>query len=313
MTVQTDRDLGGAVTPGRRIPARRPLIAMSGWVSMRTLYLVPRMVSGLPRRCCVVAVPPLLRQLILQVIARACCVEMSRAAADGGVSGRSAAAVAAHRWSCAAARRGRCAPRFGCATSRARRQRQGHRAAGASRRRWSDLSGEFGMSLGRWRQRARCCTMRLLAAGQASDLDRARGRLRQRQRLHRHLCGHVRHDARPILPRPARRAEKRLRRSARQPAGAQGRRTEIGRHAGTTAAHRRVRTLRRGSFVTVERRHHRHRRTTCQWRTRHGDGEASSPGAAARRGRGTAQPMRPRPLAPSRHRAARRSAIPTHG
>jgi len=72
MTVQTDE--GAWVVPSHRavwIPAGiGHSIAMSGWVSMRTLYLVPRIVSGLPRRCCVVAVPPLLRQLILQVIAQ---------------------------------------------------------------------------------------------------------------------------------------------------------------------------------------------------------------------------------------------------
>jgi len=43
-------------------------IAMSGWVSMRTLYIVPKLVAALPRRCCVVGVPPLLRALILHAI-----------------------------------------------------------------------------------------------------------------------------------------------------------------------------------------------------------------------------------------------------
>ena len=44
-------------------------ISMSGQVSMRTLYLAPRVVGALPRRCCVVAVSPLLRELILHAIA----------------------------------------------------------------------------------------------------------------------------------------------------------------------------------------------------------------------------------------------------
>ena len=44
-------------------------VAMSGWVSMRTLYLLPELIGALPRRCCVVSVPPLLRELILHAIA----------------------------------------------------------------------------------------------------------------------------------------------------------------------------------------------------------------------------------------------------
>jgi AraC-like DNA-binding protein len=53
------------------IPATLPhTITMSGMVSMRTLYLKPRLVKPLPRSCCVVNVSPLLRELIL----RACTV-----------------------------------------------------------------------------------------------------------------------------------------------------------------------------------------------------------------------------------------------
>jgi AraC-like DNA-binding protein len=53
------------------IPASLPhTITMSGLVSMRTLYLKPRLVKPLPRSCCVVNVSPLLRELIL----RACIV-----------------------------------------------------------------------------------------------------------------------------------------------------------------------------------------------------------------------------------------------
>ena len=40
-------------------------LAMSGLVAMRTLYLKPRLAKTLPRDCCVVNVPPLLRELIL--------------------------------------------------------------------------------------------------------------------------------------------------------------------------------------------------------------------------------------------------------
>jgi AraC-like DNA-binding protein/mannose-6-phosphate isomerase-like protein (cupin superfamily) len=67
MTVRT-RD-GTWVVPTHRavwIPAAVPhTITMSGTVAMRTLYLRPRLAKTLPRGCCVVNVPPLLRELIL--------------------------------------------------------------------------------------------------------------------------------------------------------------------------------------------------------------------------------------------------------
>jgi AraC-like DNA-binding protein len=48
------------------IPAAIPhTITMSGVVAMRTLYLKPKLAPALPRDCCVVNVPPLLRELIL--------------------------------------------------------------------------------------------------------------------------------------------------------------------------------------------------------------------------------------------------------
>ena len=67
MTVRT----GGStwVVPTHRavwIPAAIPhTITMSGVVAMRTLYLKPKLARPLPRDCCVVNVPPLLRELIL--------------------------------------------------------------------------------------------------------------------------------------------------------------------------------------------------------------------------------------------------------
>src|SRR5580658_415050 len=67
MTVRTD--VGAWVVPTHRavwIPAPVPhTITMSGTVSMRTLYLRPRLARTLPRTCCVVNVSPLLRELIL--------------------------------------------------------------------------------------------------------------------------------------------------------------------------------------------------------------------------------------------------------
>jgi quercetin dioxygenase-like cupin family protein len=67
MTVRTSA--GTWVVPTHRavwIPAAMPhTITMSGAVAMRTLYLKPRLARALPRDCCVVNVPPLLKELIL--------------------------------------------------------------------------------------------------------------------------------------------------------------------------------------------------------------------------------------------------------
>jgi len=67
MTVETCD--GTWVVPPRRavwIPAKTPhRIAMSGPVSMRTLYLRAGMAKTLPRSCCVVNVSPLMQELIL--------------------------------------------------------------------------------------------------------------------------------------------------------------------------------------------------------------------------------------------------------
>ncbi len=68
--VMTVRALDSAwVVPTDRavwIPAKLPhTITMSGLVSMRTLYLRPRLAKTLPRSCCVVNVSALLRELIL--------------------------------------------------------------------------------------------------------------------------------------------------------------------------------------------------------------------------------------------------------
>jgi len=67
MTVETFD--GTWVVPPRRavwIPAKTPhRVAMSGQVSMRTLYLRRGMVKTLPRSCCVVNVSPLMQELIV--------------------------------------------------------------------------------------------------------------------------------------------------------------------------------------------------------------------------------------------------------
>jgi AraC-like DNA-binding protein len=68
MTVHTSE--GSWVVPTQRavwIPAKVPhSVAMSGVVSMRTIYFRTRLVHGLPRTCAVVNVSPLLQELILQ-------------------------------------------------------------------------------------------------------------------------------------------------------------------------------------------------------------------------------------------------------
>ena len=67
MTVRTTH--GMWVVPPHRgvwIPARLAhAIAMSGAVTMKTLYLAPRLARRLPRDCCVLHVSPLLRELVL--------------------------------------------------------------------------------------------------------------------------------------------------------------------------------------------------------------------------------------------------------
>jgi AraC-like DNA-binding protein len=71
MTIRTDD--GAWVVPTHRavwIPERTPhTIEMSGKVAMRTLYLKKRLAASLPRQCCVVHVPGLLRELILHACA----------------------------------------------------------------------------------------------------------------------------------------------------------------------------------------------------------------------------------------------------
>jgi len=81
MTVLTD--FGIWVVPPLRavwIPAYTDhQIHAAGPVSMRTLYIQPEIVTGLPQRCCVVSVLPLLRELILHVVAMPVQVELNEA------------------------------------------------------------------------------------------------------------------------------------------------------------------------------------------------------------------------------------------
>jgi AraC-like DNA-binding protein len=67
MTIRTRN--GTWVVPPHRavwIPAGiAHTITMSGLVAMRTLYLKPRLAKALPRNCCVINVPTLLKELII--------------------------------------------------------------------------------------------------------------------------------------------------------------------------------------------------------------------------------------------------------
>lgn len=67
MTVHTGQNIW-VVPPMRAvwIPALTPhRVVMSGMVSMRTLYLLPKLCRSLPRKCFTMNVSPLLRELIL--------------------------------------------------------------------------------------------------------------------------------------------------------------------------------------------------------------------------------------------------------
>ena len=70
MSVYTDEGTW-VVPPERAVWVQRGVdhsIRMSGDVHMRTVYLDPDRVAGLPTACCVVNVSPLLRELILRVV-----------------------------------------------------------------------------------------------------------------------------------------------------------------------------------------------------------------------------------------------------
>jgi AraC-like DNA-binding protein len=174
MTVETAD--GTWVVPSHRgvwIPAGiAHTIAMSGWVSMRTLYILPRLACGLPRRCTVVAVSSLLRQLILYAVAQGALrrdvPQHRRLVAFLIDQVRALPAVALELPMPRDARALRVAARL--------REEPGEpapldilaREAGASRRTLERLfEKETGMSLGRWRQQARLLqAMRLLARGE---------------------------------------------------------------------------------------------------------------------------------------------------
>jgi AraC-like DNA-binding protein len=175
MSVQTDA--GTWVVPAHRgvwIPAGiGHAIAMSGWVSMRTLYLAPSLVGALPRRCCVLAVPPLLHELILHTVAQGALrrgIPEQRRLVDFLLDQlRALPTMPLELPMPRDARALRLARRWQESPGAPAPLDQLARSAGASRRTLERLfQRETGMSLGRWRQQARLLhAMRLLARGEA--------------------------------------------------------------------------------------------------------------------------------------------------
>jgi AraC-like DNA-binding protein len=173
MTIRTDA--GAWVTPPQRavwIPAGvSHRIAMSGAVSMRTLYFRPRLVRGVPRACCVVKVSSLLRELILH----ACALP----AVDGGrLADRHLIGMLSDQIRAFPAlplelpmptepRARRVAERLAADPGASESLSRTCRQAGAGRRTVERVFvEETGLSLGKWRQQLRLLhALRLLGGG----------------------------------------------------------------------------------------------------------------------------------------------------
>lgn len=173
MTVHTAE--GSWVVPPHRgvwVPARTPhWIEISGAVSMRTLYLRPRLSRVLPEGCQVLNVPPLLRELILHA------VEQGSLSRRSPRQARLLAVILDQLAEVRAAPLHLRQPRDPRARHAAEllRERPGDRrplaallrGTGASPRTLERLfPAETGLTLGRWRQHLRLVhSLRLLAAG----------------------------------------------------------------------------------------------------------------------------------------------------
>jgi AraC-like DNA-binding protein len=182
MTVQTEQ--GSWVVPSHRgvwIPAGvEHSIGMSGRVPMRTLYLAPELEAPLPARCCVVAIPPLVRELVLHAVSLGALqreVPEHRRLADFLLDRLRALPIVPLELPMPRdARALRVALRVRDDPGEPASIHQLARGAGASRRTLERLfERETGMPLGRWRQQARLLhAMRALARGEsvtASALD----------------------------------------------------------------------------------------------------------------------------------------------
>ncbi len=173
MTVRT-RDGTWVVPPHRAvwIPAAVPhIVTMSGSVAMRTLYLKPRLARGLPRDCCVINVPALLKELVLY----ACTLRTLRKSVQWQVH---LIAIILHQLEAVQTvplqlphlsdpRLVRIAEIFIKNPCDSRTLAQLCRVSGASKRSIERLfQQEIGMTFGKWRQQLRLMQgMRLLAEG----------------------------------------------------------------------------------------------------------------------------------------------------
>lgn len=173
MTIRTE--LGTWVVPPNRavwIPASiAHTIAMSGEVAMRTLYLRPRLPKTLPRGCCVLNVPSLLKELILH----ACSLRVLR---KGSASQVRLVGVILDQLEVVQTiplqlphlldpRAVRVSEMFMANAGEGRTLAQISKKSGASKRTIERLfRQEAGMTFGKWRQQLRLMeAMRLLAEG----------------------------------------------------------------------------------------------------------------------------------------------------
>jgi AraC-like DNA-binding protein/mannose-6-phosphate isomerase-like protein (cupin superfamily) len=173
MTVRTSSDTW-VVPPLRAvwIPASVPhSITMSGVVAMRTLYLKSRLAKALPRSCCVVNVPPLLKELILHACSVCALKKTTRwqrhlieVISDQLQTVRMVPLQLPHL---SDPRAVRIADRLMADPGNSQSLTQICRAGGASKRTVERLfQEETGMTCGKWRQQLRLMqAMRLLAEG----------------------------------------------------------------------------------------------------------------------------------------------------
>lgn len=166
---------GSWVVPMNRavwIPERIPhSITMSGQVAMRTLYLRPKLARSLPRDCCVVNVPALLKELILHACTRGSL--QRRAASQSHLIDvildqlRVVSLVPLQLPLPDDPRAIRVAELVLADPSNRRPLQQLSRGSGASRRTVERLFlASTGMTFGKWRQQLRLMqAMRLLGAG----------------------------------------------------------------------------------------------------------------------------------------------------
>jgi len=173
MTVTTE--VGSWVVPPQRavfVPGgTRHEIAMSGGVSMRTLYLSDAAVRRLPAQCFVVSVSPLLRELVLRVI------ELDPLYAESGPDARLVAVLLdeieamhvapLHLPLCDEPRTRRVIDGLLADPSDARGLEDWARVAGASARTLArSFERETGLRFGVWRQQLRLLrSLELLALG----------------------------------------------------------------------------------------------------------------------------------------------------